>query len=638
MEFSYPQRFWRYARAVWLPLALAAFFALQNYLFNQWLGLFSGKYLLRLLWVSFSLGLILFGPALLFKKRSKYLYLCVMAFLVALILATQFMFFQYGKSFWQVSAVAYIGQALAIKGTAKGLLSPNLLLFFGGFGLVVVVWIIEERKNFQEIILLQKEKLAAMALIAVIAFGGYYFLFSQEKREWGSSSRLYKDVYDLNSLVQKIGIVNFTLEDAFKYAVRTNLVNAADKTFLEQWSKNQAAQKPGKYFGIDKGKNIIFIQIESLENAVINQSINGQEITPNLNALAKEGLYFSNYYTQVGPGNTADAEFSTLNSLYPLQDDVVFVDYAQNHYNALPQLLVKNGYSASALHGDVPTFWNRSNMYPNLGYQEQISEDNYVESRPIGKGPSPLGDEDFLLQSLPKMESFKQPFFSTLITESSHTPFELPDDLQTLDLSGHDQLDYTQQQYLQSIHYMDKALGEFMDGLKKEPWFKNSVIAIYGDHGSYTGIADVVGNEDKTFLGLTHSQVPLIILNSGIKNQEVIAPASHLDLFPTIANLAGVTPPKDILGQDIFNAKDPLVVLRNIGSGTINTIKTQTLAFVADSDGVFGHGTCVKLPEKSPLPVADCKDIYEKQSDTVKASDIIVRGNLLDLFLASVKH
>ena len=76
-----------------------------------------------------------------------------------------------------------------------------------------------------------------------------------------------------------------------------------------------------------------------MENAIINKTINGQEITPNLNQLAKEGLYFNNYYTQIGPGNTADAEFSTMDSLYPLPDDVVFIDYAKNHYKALPQLL-----------------------------------------------------------------------------------------------------------------------------------------------------------------------------------------------------------------------------------------------------------------------------------------------------------
>ncbi len=629
----------RYIQPLLLPVVLAALFVIQNLAFNNWLG-FNNHYLGRFLAVNFSLGLVLYCPSLFFGKRGRYAYLFLISCTVSLLLVSQFLYFEYSQSFLQASALKYIGQAASVTGTVKSLLSGNLLLFIANIflvaGVAILVW--AKKFNRNEVSLLPREKIIVFLCIAALASSGYWLVIQKEKQEWGGSSRLYLNAYDVNALVEKIGIANFFLEDSFKYLARVDLVSAADKNFLADWIKSQQPEtaKPAsaKGYGEAKGKNVIFLQIESLENAVINRKIDGQEITPNINKASQEGLYFSNYYTQVGPGNTADAEFSTLNSLYPLPDDVVFIDYAHNYYNALPKLFTSHGYSAYALNGDVPTFWNRSNVYPNLGYQEKISEDSYIKSRPIGKGPSSLGDEDFLLQSLPKLESFKQPFFSVLITESSHTPFELPEDLQTLDMSGPaaQHLNYTQQQYLESIHYMDKAIGEFIESLKQAGLYNNSVIAIYGDHQSFTGISDPLDAGDATFPALKHSQVPLLILNSGIKPAEITTPASHLDLFPTIMNMLGIQPPKDILGQDVLNAKNPVVVRRNLSSGTINTILGNTLAFIANENGVFEDGTCLKMPVKTAVPVANCRALFDRQSNSVKASDIIIRGNLLDKF------
>src|SRR6185369_10550231 len=118
--------------------------------------------------------------------------------------------------------------------------------------------------------------------------------------------------------------------------------------------------------------------------------------------------------------------------------------------------------------------------------------------------------------------------------------------------------------------------------------YDNSVIFIYGDHGSYTGITDALGNPYHLLPELTNKDVPLIVLSqiNALKGVNSI-PASHLDVYPTIANLLGIAPPKAIFGQDIFNTQIPLVVHRNILSGTINTIVTPTMAFVANPDGKF---------------------------------------------------
>ena len=633
-----------YVNALSLPLALVVLFVLQNQIFNAWLGIYSKTYSVRLSLVTFALGVLFYGPALLFKKRLRFAYLFFISFLVSFLFSCQFLYYRYSQSFLQFSAIKYFGQADSIMGTIKALLTPELLVFFSNFIVVLVVFVISVRKSKNahkktkgspkpEFVFPAWEKILLILAMVAIVFFGYKYLLYTEKKEWGSTSRLYTDVYDLKAVVGKMGITNFFLEDTFKYILRSNLVTDKDKEFVQAWEKNKTqAPKSAKYFGSLKDKNVIIIQVESLENSVINQSVGRQEITPRLNQLAKDGLYFDNFYAQVGPGNTADTEFSTMNSLYPLPDDVVFIDYAKNNYKALPQLLAKIGYETYSLHGDVPTFWNRSNIYPGLGYQKAFGLNDYSITRPVGKGPSDLGDEDLFSQSLPRLESFKQPFLATVITMSSHTPFILPDDLQILQIPVDTTLDKNQQRYLQSVNYTDKAIGEFIDGLKADDLYNNSLIFIFGDHGSFTNISSALGRNNMLH-ALDNSQVPLIILNSGLKNQTVSEPASQIDIYPTIADLLGIDSPATIFGQDLITTKTPIETHFKLVSGGVDAILTDSLAFQANEDGVFEHGSCMSVPKPGgyakSLPISDCQNIYKEQSNAIKASNILIKGNLL---------
>ncbi len=626
-----------YIRAISLPLILAVLFVAQNHFFNVWLGLYSKTYSVRLSLVTFALGVVFYGPALLFKKRYSYVYLFIISFIISFGFCAEFLYYQYGQNFLQASALRYIGEAGSLVGTIKTMLSPELLLFIANLAVVLAAYVFGRKKTDAKFILPGWERIIIILAMIAIVFFGYKYLLYTEKKEWGSTSRLYTDVYDLKALVGKMGIMNFFLEDTFKYILRANLVTEKDKDFLKTFAGKKPAQiAEGKFFGVNKNKNLIIIQVESLENAVINREIYGQEITPSLNQLARHGLYFNNFYAQVGPGNTADTEFSTMNSLYPLPNSVAFIDYAKNTYKALPQLLIDNGYKTYSLHGDVPTFWNRSNIYPGLGYQKTFALSDYTVTRSVGKGPSDLGDEDLFSQSLARLESFKQPFMATLITMSSHTPFILPDDLQTLNLPAETNLTQLQWEYLQAVHYTDKAIGEFIDGLKQNGLYDNSLIVIWGDHGSYTKISELLNQENK-IPRLADQQVPMIILNSGVENQTINEPASQLDVYPTIANLLGIVSPKTVLGQDLLNTKTPVETNFKIVSGGIDAILTSNLAYQASEDGVFSHGSCESVPGAKLLPITDCQNIYTEQSNNIKASNIIVRGNLLNFYSANLK-
>ncbi|HEY5220943.1 MAG TPA: LTA synthase family protein [Candidatus Paceibacterota bacterium] len=625
----------QYLLAHWLPFALIVLFVLQNYLFDVWLKIYPNTNLGSLIAGSAGLAIILFAPALLFRKRTGYVYLGIASIVAALIFVSQYLYYAYSGGFLQASSLFYAGQGTDEIATIITLLNYNLLLFVLGPVLVLVHWVVCRRNRTEVVKLSRKKKVVIGIIIVLIAALCYGYVFGKERIQNGSDTQLYNynRVYDVNQLVSKIGIVNFYIGDIITAIAENNQITPADVAFVQSWVKQKPPMPPpGSDFGIAKGRNLIFIQVESLENAVINTKINGQEITPNLNALASEGLYFPNYYSEVGPGTTADAEFTTLNSLYALPDQVAFISYPDDTCSALPSLLKNNGYSTCSLHGDVASFWNRANIYPNLGYQQWFSRPDFAIPRDIGAFD--LGDEDFFDQAAPKLESFPQPFMATLITLSSHTPFQIPADLETLNIPSSTNLTWIQYQYLESVHYTDQAIGNFINELKQDGLYNNSLIVIYGDHSSYTDIASALGVNNTPFsnFSLQNTQVPLIILEPGsstLPNKIDETPGSHLDLYPTVADMLGVAPPSTVLGQDLLTTKTPVVVARNLVSGTVNTILTNDLAYQASPDGIYADGTCITLPSKAPLPVTACAALYNDESSTVKASDLMIEGNMI---------
>lgn len=618
----------------WLTFALIVILVIQSHLFNIWLNILPNEYIVRRTAASAALGFLLFGPALLLKEKTKYRYLLLVSIATSLLFVFQFLYYTYSGGFLQPSAFSYISEGMTVFDTVKTLITYRLLIFLIGPVMVAVVWIRTLQEKIPELTLPKKGQIAmAIIVIASVTFGNGY-LFLREGTEGGFAHIYeYKRLYNVNRLVCKVGILNFSLGNLVYFGLQTDKASAADIDFAKKWmNKNRQTSVTGDKFGIAEGRNLIIIQIESFENAVIGEKINGQEITPNLNKLTNEGLYFSNYYAPIGPGTTSDAEFSTLNSLFPLSDRVAFIDYAKNEYTALPNLLKKNGYHTFALHGDVPSFWNRANMYPKLGYEKSFGKKDFIIPRPIGAYD--LGDDDFFRQSIPKLKILPQPFMATLITLTSHAPFQIPSDLQKLNFSTTSTLSQYHRDYLQSVNYVDTAIGTFITELKEANLYDNSLIAIYGDHGSFSGIGMGLGKNQTVFSELQDSQVPLILLAPHTDLQGTIkSPASHLDFYPTVAHLLGVEPPPAIFGQDILTTKTPLVIHRNLISGTIKSILTDKLAYQSDPNGIFEQGICLQLPNKDKLPVEACRSLYEKKEDMVRVSDSIIKGNLIPTIL-----
>ena len=391
------------------------------------------------------------------------------------------------------------------------------------------------------------------------------------------------------------------------------------KDVTEYYSNNTKEQKTNKYTGIFEGKNVLAIHAESLQTFAIGLKINGQEITPNINKLVKDSLYFNNFYAQVGVGTSSDSEFTYATSLLPANNGTVFVNYYNNKFTTIQNLLNDRGYYVFSMHGNVGDFWNRNTMHQNMGYDMFYSKSSFVIDEEFGLG---LSDGSFFNQSVAKIKDIKENIGEPLITLTNHTPWEDADIISDLDLTMSVEIDgeivvrdYLEGtslgKYIKSINYMDKAIGEFINKMKEEGLLDNTVIVIYGDHDArlgrsnynfmynYDPVTDMVKTEENEgyieynkYDHEVNKKVPLIIYGAGIKKGQVInTPMGMIDVLPTLGNMLNIYN-KYALGNDIMGLKDNdnLVVFKD-GSYITNKIyySASTSEAYALSNGVISE-------------------------------------------------
>ena len=546
--------------------------------------------------------------------------------IISAIMFADIMYYSYFNSLPSLRMMKQFNQLGAVGDSIKTLLNPRNLMFI----LDIPFHFIYHRKNpeVRENKVYSKKiryglpigiGLALILLLSIVDIKGLIIPVTNQE--------LYS--YHINDIKNLLigdeiaeGSSIFTQEDLEELLERTEL-------------------KEGKYTGIGKSKNLIVIQVEALQNFVINCFYEGQEITPNLNRLIEEKgtLYFDNYYQQIGRGNTSDAEFVTNNSLYPSMEEPTYSQYEENTFYGLPWILRDNGYTSWVFHGYEKEFWNRNNAYVNQGFQRFISQGDYDLVETIGFG---ITDEEFYKQSLDYIKELDSiddnPFHAFLISLTSHTPFKMPEEYEYLNIKE-EHKGTILGDYLQSIHYADKALGEFLEDLKKEGIYHNSVIVLYGDHFAITGFNPSGVELMEEFLGITYDvnemfKVPLIIHVPGEEINETISKiGSQLDFLPTILNIMGYENEKGIMfGRDLVNYEGENFVAAQTYVLKGSFIDDDTL-FYMSNDGLFKNSKALNRKTRKPLDVEDFREEYEKIVGEINKSDYILKNDLIKLLV-----
>lgn len=461
---------------------------------------------------------------------------------------------------------------------------------------------LKKRNYYDRVSKIEKGKVRALntIVIGVIFLGLFMSTLSSV-----DISRLSKQ-WDRRSVVMRFGVFTYQVNDLFSTLKSTlNPLFGYDKNnklFTEYYEeKNKEEIKTNEYTDIFKGKNILMIHAESIQQFVLDTSFNGEYVAPNLRKLASEGLYFSNFYAQESVGTSSDTEFTLNNSLMPASSGTVFVSYWDREYLTIPKMLKQMGYYSFSMHGNNCTFWNRANAHKSFGYDNfYCYTKDFVIDETIGLG---LADKSFFKQVIPKIKNINgtyQNYYGTLIMLTNHTPFTWIDEysdysvnyryIKNNELTGEEETHISNYMegtklgsYFKSVHYADEALGQLIADMDSEGLLENTVIVIYGDHDAKLKKSEYeyyynydfendqqLDKNDPLYDPVDYYEyelnrkVPLIIwtkdsANNSTLNKQITDVMGMYDVLPTLGNMFGFRS-KYALGNDIFSVDENVVV------------------------------------------------------------------------------
>ena len=465
------------------------------------------------------------------------------------------------------------------------------------FALLFVHHMLKKRKYYEKVSKIEVGKVRALNTIVVGLILIGIFISTLNSTDISRLSKQWNREY----IVMRFGAYTYQLNDLIATAKsQLNPLFGYDenaKAFREYYENKDCTHNDNSYTNIFKGKNILAIHAESIQQFTLDASFNGIPVAPNLKRMASEGLYFSNFYSQESVGTSSDSEFTFNTSLMPASSGTVFVSYWDREYVSIPKLLKEQGYYTFSMHANNGSFWNRINAHKSLGYDNfyYYTKDFEIDET-IGLG---LSDKSFFRQAVPIISSVKEAnehFYGVLIMLTNHTPFSDIVNFSDYEVSykytkvneetGEEEtivapyMEGTKLgNYFKSVHYADEALGQFIQDLDAAGLLDNTVIVIYGDHDAklkksefvryynYDYQTDSVLNEDDPnyqavdyFSYELNRKVPFIIWTKNHEYQaEITKVMGMYDVLPTLGNMFGFSSPY-AFGHDIFSVDENVVV------------------------------------------------------------------------------
>ena len=496
---------------------------------------------LILLMNPYSLIALILSIFLFFKGKKAYWFIFIGGFLLTFLLYANVVYFRFFSDFLTFSTLNQASNVESMGGAVSASFKWYDFVYF--LDTIVYLFILIFKRSWLDKRVFSK-KFVPVVMAASIALFFLNLAFAETDRP-----ELLTRTFDHKYLVKYLGPYNFTVYDGVK-TIQNNqqkaLASEDDLTRVLNYTKQKNTEPNSEYYGIAKKKNIIKIHLESFQTFLINKKVNGKEVTPFLNKLSTgndDFRYYPNFFHQTGQGKTSDSEFTMDNSLYGLPQGSAYSLKGDNTYQSLPAILdQKEGYTSAVMHGDYKTFWNRDQIYKHFGIDKfydatyyDMSDENVVN---LG-----LKDKPFFKASAEYQSKMKQPFYSHLITLTNHYPFTLNSEDASIDKPNTG--DSTVDGYIQTAHYLDQALEQYINDLKAKGLYDDSVIMIYGDH---YGISENHNNAMEKLLGEQITPAKFTDLNrTGFwlkipgKNGTVDETyAGQMDVMPTILHLVGI--------------------------------------------------------------------------------------------------
>ena len=434
---------------------------------------------------------------------------------------------------------------------------PKYFLFIIPFILLQTVFYIFLKKIFEQENKTQKINFFLNTFVSLI-FLAIVFLGIRGRIEEKSPIRIGTAYFSNNSFLNKLGLnPSFTLIRSYldsKDEDNRVVKFMDDKLAIEMVQKNLGITKTQYNSPIAREvqpdtllsaqPNVVLIIMESMSAAKMKRHGSAEELTPFLDSLSNNSIYFENIYT--AGKHTFNGIFSTLFSFPALYRQHSMK--TNNQYNGISTSLLNNGYSTTYFTTHDSQFDNIEGFLRSNNFQNVISQSDY----PVSEVKTTLGvPDDFMFRfSIPKINELAEkenPFFVTFMTTSDHSPFYVPEYFQPKAKAIESQI----------VQYADWSLQQFIQLASKEAWFNNTIFVFVADHGAAINA--------KYDIPLNYFHTPLIIYAPEIfmANEVHEKIGSQIDVYPTIMGLIKQIYVNNTLGIDLLNEERKFTIIND---------------------------------------------------------------------------
>lgn len=367
---------------------------------------------------------------------------------------------------------------------------------------------------------------------------------------WQSSGYEYENFSSSSYDLALTGPYQFVVRDAY-LSIRPDTDAAEKRAQVDAFFAERPAHEDNEMTGLLAGKNLILVQLESVDDFVLND-----ENTPTLARLQREGINFAEFYTpQYSNGYTFNTEFAAQTGIYPYANGNVAYSLSRSAFPyAIGSMLADAGYTANSFHKSEAKFYNRGAIHQAFGYAQYHSALDYAEDDLQASVDRFLIDCDELYSAMVADE----PFADFLITYSGHLGYDEIDALTTYALEQFPEYKDDSRPYeigglFAKARLTDEMFTRLLERLEEDGLLENMVICVYDDHYAY-GLTDraVLEEYSEAAGGRLLERTPCFIWYEGCTPQTVTKTLQTVDLLPTLANLFGLEVP-DTMGRDAFD-------------------------------------------------------------------------------------
>lgn len=546
------------------------------YILDVALRIFSNQYVGFYRWIHYSPNLFTFSWIFLFigilyllPKKAKMITYSILVIISNILVYAEYLHYSILKRFFTFSDILLTkeGSDYFLYAISKTSFKIILIIIISLLCMVITLYLIKKTEEISK----NKYYYLSMVLITITLVSGTRMLAihklgkASDPLTWEASYKpknVYLDFNNQNKSLETSGIYELIFRSTYLY-FKDNVLLNKNKMIDEINDEINANKKlsslvmsdvdDDNYYGILKGKNVIYVLMESIDSWLVTK-----DVMPTLYNLEQTGLNFTNRYSpSFGGGQTINSEFAMNTGLYAVENSKAIYNYDKNDFSAsLANKLKENNYSAISIHTNTGSFYNRTYFHQALGYDKHyaLADMGNINHKDYNYyNDSSLVKNDEVYNLIVREE----PFFSFIISYSAHVPYDDTNDRcisnpYNLNVEGNKELSCIRN----LAHETDEMLRILIERLKKDNLLDNTVLVLATDHYAY-GYGDQASikkfkNTNNDYL---LQRVPLVIWSPNLKHNNIDTLMDTADILPTLLYMMGIDYNENYyIGTNVFSS------------------------------------------------------------------------------------